>query len=295
MKTFLECVPCFFSQALEAAKLCGADETLRKRVIDEVASLLPDFSLEASPPEMGRMIHGIVKKLTGISDPYLEIKRKSNLFAMDLYEKFKSKAEKSPDSLLTALEMAVAGNVIDFGVKNSVNVEKELERILATEDESLRKGGEEYFAYSVFRKDLERCADALYLADNAGETVFDRILIEEIVKRGIRVEYAVKERPVINDALKEDAEFCGIHRIADVISSGSDAPGTVRSLCSEGFLRKFRDSSMVISKGQGNFEALSSSLDRSVFFLFMAKCPVVAADVGCSLGDILLLKRGGGE
>ncbi len=131
------------------------------------------------------------------------------------------------------------------------------------------------------------------LADNSGETVFDRILIEEIARRGVTVTYAVKERPIINDALAQDAAACGIDRIARVISSGSDAPGTVLSLCSRGFLRELSDADMVISKGQGNFEALSSSAQRPVFFLFMAKCPVVARDVDCAIGDIILLRKKG--
>ena len=130
----------------------------------------------------------------------------------------------------------------------------------------------------------------LYLADNAGETIFDRVLIEEI--KGLygdkSIFYAVRERPIINDALKEDARACGIDRIADVISSGSDTPGTIISLCSEAFLKIYRDADMIISKGQGNFEALSD-VSRPIFYLFMVKCPVVAKDLGCRIGDIILL------
>lgn len=292
MKTYLECVPCFFRQALEAARLCKADEVMQKKIMDKVALLLPTFSLEASPPEMGKKIHEVIKRLTGVDDPYLDIKNNSNIFALRLYDKFKKKAENSKDSLFTAVEMAIAGNVIDFGVKNSVNVEKELEKILAEESKAIKKENEDLFAYGEFREALENCRDLLYLADNTGETVFDRILIEEIVKRGISVEYVVKEKAIINDALTEDAVFCGIDKIAKVSSSGSDAPGTVLSICSDVFIEKFKKADMVISKGQGNFEALSSRLERPVFFLFMAKCPVVVKDIGCGLGDTLLLKRG---
>ena len=292
MKTYLECIPCFFRQALEAARLAGADEISQKKILDEVSVSVPGFPLESSPPEMGRIIHSIVKKHTEIEDPYLEIKRKSNSFALKLYGKFKEKVERSSDSLLAAVEMAIAGNVIDFGVKNTVNVEEELDRILIEEGKAIERESEALFEYKVFKKELDSCGNILYLADNAGETVFDRILIEEIVKRGISVEYAVKERPIINDALMEDAEFCGIDKICKVMSSGSDAPGTVLSRCSKPFLETIKTSPMVISKGQGNFEALSSCLPRPIFFLFMAKCPVVVKEVGCSLGDILLLKRG---
>ncbi|MCK5655532.1 MAG: DUF89 family protein, partial [Candidatus Aureabacteria bacterium] len=114
-------------------------------------------------------------------------------------------------------------------------------------------------------------------------------LIEEIkrIDRDKRIVYAVKEKPVINDALVEDACVCGIDKLAKVISSGSDAPGTVLSLCSKNFLRIYKKADMVISKGQGNFEALSTT-KRQAFFLLMAKCPVIAKDVGCEVGDVIL-------
>ena len=115
-------------------------------------------------------------------------------------------------------------------------------------------------------------------------------LIEQIkrVDKGKRVVYAVKERPVINDALIEDARMCGIDTVAEIVSSGSDAPGTLISLCSKEFLKLYKKAQMIISKGQGNFESLSRAR-RRIFFLFMAKCPVVAREVCCDVGNINLL------
>ena len=184
---------------------------------------------------------------------------------------------------MTAVELAIAGNIIDFGVKNNVNVRHELKKILAQEHLSARKRS--LFHYAQFRRSLRRAGNILYLADNAGETVFDRILIEEIRSQwpGARIEYAVKARPVINDALAEDAYACGIDKVARVVSNGADAPGTVLPLCSREFRQKFRRADMVISKGQGNFESLSNE-KRLVFFLFMVKCPVVARETGCTMG-----------
>ena len=120
------------------------------------------------------------------------------------------------------------------------------------------------------------------------------VLIEKIkgLYKDKRIIYAVKEKPIINDALMEDAYRCGIDRMAEVVSSGLDTPGTVLSLCSKKFLKIYKDADMIISKGQGNFEALSEQ-KRPIFFLFMAKCPVVAKHVGCNLGDIILLYNRG--
>jgi len=294
MKTYLDCIPCFFKQALEAARMAGANKRTQKRILNELARVLPKFPLTSSPPEMGKVIYGLVKGVTKKDDPYLGIKEKSNKLALSVYDRLKTKVNRSHDRLLMAVELAIAGNIIDYGVKNSLNVDMELKRILDEETKSIKKESKTIFDYDNFKRVLDNAKRILYLADNAGETVFDRILIEEI--KGIDTDkniiYAVKEKPVINDALIADALTCGIDKVAKVISSGSDAPGIIPSLCSKIFLSMYKKADMVISKGQGNFEALSTA-KRQVFFLFMAKCPVIAKDVGCEVGDVILLYHSG--
>ena len=290
MNTYLECIPCFFKQALETARLSGANSRTQKEILDAVALSMPKFPLSASPPEMARVIYGIVKRITGRKDAYAKIKEKSNNLALKVYPKLKEKILCSKDKLLTAVELAIAGNIIDYGVKNSVNVKEELDKILDEENAAIRKEGKTIFNYRKFKGSLDKAKNILYLADNSGEVVFDRILIEEIKKRSRNLDiiYAVKEKPVINDALTEDARIAGIQEYAKIISSGVDTPGTVLSRCSNKFLKVYRRAHMIISKGQGNFEALSNS-KRPIFFLFIAKCPVVARDVRCKVGDIILL------
>lgn len=290
MKTYLDCVPCFFKQALEASRIAGASQKTQKKIFDKLSEILSDISLSSSPPEMGQVIYGLVKELTSKSDPYKKIKDKSNKLALKLYDRLKEKVFRSDNKLLTAVQLAIAGNIIDYGVKNSLNVDEELNKILQEERKTLKKENERFFDFLHFEQVLSKAKSILYLADNAGETLFDRILIEEIKGsyKDKEVIYAVKDKPVINDALVEDAYACGIDKIAKVISCGSDAPGTVLSLCSKDFLRVYKKADMIISKGQGNFEALSQQ-KRPIFFLFMAKCPVVSKDVGCNIGDIILL------
>lgn len=290
METYLDCIPCFFKQALEASRIAGASQKTQKKIFDKLSGSLSRISLSSSPPEMGRIIHGLVREITSQNDPYKKIKDKSNKLALKLYDRLKHKASRSDDRLLTAVELAIAGNIIDYGVKNSLDVNKELNKILNEEKRILKKEDSLLFRFRYFKEVLSKAGNILYLADNAGETVFDRILIEEIkrIDRNKKITYAVKEKPIINDALVEDAYRCGINKIAEVISCGSDAPGTILSLCSEDFLKIYKETDMIISKGQGNFEALSQE-KRPIFFLFMAKCPVVAKDVGCNLGDVILL------
>ncbi len=292
MKTYLDCIPCFFKQALDAARIAGANESTQKKILNRLAKTIQKLPLSSSPPEMGRTIYKLIKELTKIDDPYSEIKTENNRLALKFYPNLKKRVSYSKDSLLAALELAIAGNIIDYGAKNSLNVDKRLKEILHDEENAIKKEDKAIFDYMQFKNSLKKSNSILYLADNAGETVFDRILIEEInsIYSDKETIYAVKEKPIINDALIQDAYICGIDKVAEVISCGSDGPGTILSLCSKKFLKIYKRADIIISKGQGNYEALSGE-KRPIFFLFMAKCPVIAKDVACNVGDIILMKN----
>jgi len=276
MRTYLDCIPCFFAQALRAARIAGADENIQKKILDEVSKLVPDLPLDSTPPEMGRIVYQLINKLTGNEDPFREIKKSSNQLILNLYPKLKMMVENSEDRLLTAIKLATAGNIIDYGAPTSFEIEEEVA--------NCRKSDFTVFDYSEFKQALDSTESILYLGDNAGEIVFDKLLIEEMEKNII---YVVRDKPIINDALIEDARDCGVDKIARVISSGSDAPGTVLNLCSREFLEIYHKAPLIISKGQGNFEALSEET-APIFYLLKVKCPVIAKDIGCKVNDLIL-------
>ena len=291
MKTYLDCIPCFYRQALDAARIAGTDEIKQKQIVDKISQLIPDFPLEASPPEMGREIYSLVGKISGVKDPFKEIKENSNKFALKLYPKLKQEIENSEDRLLAAAKLSIIGNIIDYGAKNSLNVAEEIDYLFKGNFIINNKNNSTTFKYNQFKEALNKVDTIIYLADNAGEVVFDRLLIEELVKElGKEVIYVVKGKPIINDALIEDAIFCGINKVTKITSSGSDAPGTILKHCSPEFMELYQDAELIISKGQGNYEALSEE-DKSIFFLLRAKCPVIAEDVGCRVGDMVLVGR----
>ncbi|MEW5692913.1 MAG: ARMT1-like domain-containing protein [Candidatus Hydrogenedentota bacterium] len=293
MKTYLDCIPCFFRQLLDAARIANVKAKKQKQIIDEFAKKIPKISLEASPPEIARVAYKLLKKLSSNDDPYKAIKQKSNRSALNHFRELKNKVNYSKDRLLAALKLAIAGNIIDFGVnpvRKSLNVDNELKRILKEKNKSIRKNS--IFHYREFLGTLKTAKNILYLADNAGEVVFDRILIEEIkrIYPDKNIYYVVKAKPIINDALFVDANVCGINNIAQIISNGIDAPGTILSLCSKNFKKIYKRVDMIISKGQGNFESLDER-KKPVFFLFMVKCPVVSRETGCKIGDRVLLSN----
>ena len=276
MRTYLDCIPCFFGQALRAARIATNDEKQIKRLLDEVGMMLKEISLESTPPEIGRLIYGKVREITGNPDPYREIKRESTEKGLALYDSLREKIKRSGDGLLTAIRISIAGNVIDLGVNREFDIEQEMEEVAQKE-----------FAicdYEAFKSCLDKTEEILFIGDNAGESVFDRILIEQLKKPVI---YVVRETPVINDVTFEDAVQAGLDKVATILSSGTNAPGTVLETCSAEFIELLNSSEFVISKGQGNYEGLSGEKVR-IFFLLKAKCPIIANDIGVTVDDIIL-------
>jgi len=276
MKTYLDCFPCFLEQALRAARIATDDEKNIKKVLDEVGMMLVNIPLESTPPESGRLVYRKINEITGNLDPYREIKRESTKKALSLYLSLKNEVEESNDRLLTAIRIAIAGNVIDFGANWDFNLEHDVEEIL-DKDFALCD-------YDSFKDMLAEAHEVLYIGDNAGECVFDRVLIEEMKKP---VTYVVRDIPIINDATYEDAVEAGIDKVATIMSSGTDGPGTILGRCSSGFKKVYNNSKFIISKGQGNYEVLSNER-RPIFFLLKAKCHVIADDIGINKGDIVL-------
>jgi len=261
-------------------RIITSDEKEIWNVLKAVSAYLPKLSFDASPPEIGREVYRIISEMTGVKDPYQEIKKTCTNQALDLYPEVKKKVQKAENSLMAAVRAAIAGNIIDFGAQAEFDMKKDLERILSQELAINH--------FPQFAQMIEKSNQIIYLADNAGETVFDRVLIEEISKP---LKYAVRDQPVINDAVKEDAIHAGIDQIAEIISSGSDAPGTILDYCSKDFLEIFESADLIISKGQGNYEALSD-IHRPIFFLLKAKCPVIAKDIGVEEGSIIMKGQG---
>jgi damage-control phosphatase, subfamily I len=279
MKTYFDCIPCFIRQALNSARLVTDDEIVHEQVLRSVLQATSEMDLRDSPPAMGQYIHRMIRKTTGNSDPYREIKDRFNQLALELYPTLKARIESSANPLETALKLAIAGNVIDFGVNNKLEestVYESVENALM----STIDGDFERFSDAVSRAD-----NILYLADNAGEIVFDRLLIERLPLE--RITLAVRGFPVINDATMDDARAAGITGLVEVMDNGADVPGTILQECNEAFIKRFREAELIIAKGQGNYETLSEA-EKDIFFILKAKCPVIARDLGCQVGSLVL-------
>jgi len=284
VKIGLECIPCFVRQACEAVRFVTDDQRSRERILRQVVFRLANESFEKTPPSIGGDVHRIVRRLSGESDPYLEIKKDSNELAMSLMPSLKARMKSSPDPFETAVRLAIAGNIIDSGQGDHISEEKLKETISECLDQPIRQD-----AINELREEIDKASNILYLADNAGEVFFDRLLIEEL--NGCHITFVVRGSPIINDALRDDARMAGIDTLVEVVDNGSDAPGTVVGECSEEFRSHFAEADLVIAKGQGNYETLSDER-KIMFFLLKAKCPVIANDIGCHEGDMVIIKKG---
>ncbi|MCD6176003.1 MAG: DUF89 family protein [Planctomycetes bacterium] len=283
MKTYLDCISCFVRQGLDSARLVSDDEQIHEQVVRQVLRLAVNLDISQTPPAMGQQIHRLIRELTGNEDPYRQMKQRFNRLATDMCDELEDRVAMAEDPLEAAVRLAIAGNIIDLGVKTSIAesaIEEVVRNCLTAEFDGQQ--------VEAFRDSVDQAEKILYLADNAGEIVFDRLLIEQLPREKITV--AVRGNPVINDATMDDAKFIGLTDIVEVIDNGSDAPGTILETCSQSFRDRFEDADLVIAKGQGNYETLSD-LDKNIFFVLKAKCPVIAEHIGCEIGDMILCRN----
>lgn len=280
MKTYLDCIPCIIRQALDSARLVTDDEQIHEQILREVLEATARMDLEQSPPVMAQTIHRRLRELRGKTDPYRAAKACFNRLALDLLPKYRPHLKQADDPLEVAVRLAIAGNIIDLGVKTMLDEQEVLDSVETCLTDPLIGN------VSDLAEAIARAQKILYLTDNAGEIVFDRLLVEQLPCD--RVIAAVRGAPVINDATMADAEVAGLTEIVRVIDNGSDAPGTVLDDCSATFRKHFEEADLIISKGQGNYETLGEST-RPIHFLLRVKCPMVARDTGCPVGRMVLM------
>ena len=286
MKVSADCIPCFLKQLLELSRLVYKKKDLRYGIIKRCISVLSGLPLkEMKPPQVAKRLYSFIREESGVEDPFREIKKRSNQIAKMITEELRSVVEESDDPFETALRLSIAGNIIDYGQAKGVD------------DSSIRESIEESLRVELDRnligrlyKEIEDSKSLLYIADNAGEIFFDRLFIENMPTRNIT--FAVRERPIINDATREDAIETGIDKICTLIDTGDDTPGIILEDCSEEFVSAFNEADVIISKGQGNFETLSDVEGKRIYFLFKIKCIPVAEETSNRLGSTVVLCRG---
>ncbi len=279
MRVELDCIPCFLRQALEASRFVTNDAIVHERLLRDVLRLLVETDLALKPPIISRKIHRMLRDMTDVHDPYRAVKDRFNRMALDMLPELVRQVNEATDPFTTALRLAIVGNVIDFGVNGGITEEEVRHTVFRAFQEPFHGDVE------TFRREVDEARSILYLADNAGEIVFDRLLIDRLPTE--RVTVVVRGGPILNDANMEDAETAGLCDVVEVLSNGSDIPGTVLSDCSPEFRRRFAGADLIISKGQGNFETLTGEA-AEIWFLLKIKCETIARHLGLPVGTQVL-------
>ncbi len=277
------CYKCILNQCADMTldKVIPGGE--RNRILKRYICKFADIMDEATPPEVAEALFAIHRQETGVDDPYREIKLRSTELALQLLPEFAAAVKNSDDPLLTALRIAAGGNVIDYGVNPDFKLENAAGLIRATAGMSL-----DMAAVETLRAKIAAAENVLYILDNCGEAVFDRLLIDVIGSHKVTI--AVRGGAILNDMTREEVDISGLNGLP-VIDTGSRAPGVSLKSSSPGFLDAMRRADVVIAKGQGNFESLyGEAAFKNLFFLFRVKCPVLVQFAGVEL-DSLQLKQ----
>lgn len=273
-----QCLFCFCRAFDKLLQKHDGDNEKKLRLAKKFFSLLAEADTEKPTPYIAREIHAIIRESLGDPDPYKEEKHRSNKLALSLYNELKEKIEASDDPFNRALRYALAGNIIDYGPSQTFDVYATLEKVEHTD-----------FAIDHSPQMEERIRNAdniLYVGDNAGEIVFDKLFIETFAHPNVT--FAVRGAPVINDATWKDAEMVGMHHVANIISNGYDAPSTILEMTGSEFRNAFDTADLIIAKGQGNFEGLMNHKDQRLWFLLMIKCQVIGDLLGVNKGNFVV-------
>lgn len=288
MKTFPGCIDCFKNQVLKTSKLINLDKEKEKLILQKVKDFLDKIDYNLPPAAIGGEVYKIFHKISNNYNPYEYIKHDFIQKALNLIPFLEKEIKTSTNPLKTASKIASIGNVIDFGINDNKNMEEDFNLLI---EKLLEK---DYYLddFEQFYFKLKKAKNLLYIGDNAGESVFDMLFIKEIKKEfhDIKISFATRGFPIINDVVVEDAIESKIDKYAKIISSGVDTPGIIIDKCNKNFIKSFNNADLIISKGQGNFEGLSDSL-REIFFILKIKCDVISKYLNIPLGNIIFLHK----
>jgi len=275
------CVECIINQSKRVASAIDADEKLSAEITKAVEEMAPSFSFNESPPEIAAAVYEKMAKIAGKKDLYDEVKKLSTLKAQEFVPYLEKEVSNSQHPLLTATKIAVAGNVIDLAAEYAFDLNEELGKIFHTN-----------FAVNDFSKlesELEKANTVLYIADNAGEHIFDLIYVKTILSLypKIKLTYMTRGNAIINDVTYEEAKEAGFSEVCELLSSGVNTPGFVYNRANQASQKLFDSADLILTKGMGNYECLSEIKGKNLFFLLKVKCNVVARSIGKEVGDII--------
>lgn len=276
MKTYQACIPCIMNLMESTLNKADLDDLKKQVILDKFKEDWVKADMSLPPARTAGLIYQKVLQETAQDDLFKAHKKSSIQEALKLYPQLKNLADGASDPLEMAIRISALGNILDVANPNNYNLEDEIIRLM-----DVQITGD---SLEIFRNKLSSADSLLILADNAGEAVFDKVLIETI---DVPTVYAVKSKPAFDDALLADARQAGIDQVAQIIETGTPYPGTYLPSCTPEFQNTFTNAPLVLAKGQANFETLSDA-SRDLFFLLKVKCEVVSEEINFPIGSLTL-------
>jgi damage-control phosphatase, subfamily I len=272
----LNCILCNIKQVLTVTDLVKLNSNSKEVIMRDVLGYLQDTNYKRCNPEVVKGTWDIITKHINNTNPYKEIKSYYNRELINIADNIRNLINESDDKFNVALKMAITANLIDFAASHTFDEKMLLKKINTINEQNMPIDDSK----KLYEK-LKTAKTLLYLGDNCGEIVIDKIFIEyiNVAFPNIKVYFGVRGEPIVNDVTIEDAKMVQMQEAAEVISNGDGSLGTVIEKTSTAFRDVFYKADVIIAKGQGNYESLSEIDRNAVFFLFMAKCDAVASSL----------------
>ena len=286
MRMSARCPACLLNRIYEECKLVTDDKRKIEKIIEKsLEMLLEEFRKREINAVASTKIHRVVYRMLENDDPYRVLKERANKAALSVLPIVRRIIGKG-DAFRNAVIASIIGNSFDYGVMGHEVRDEDFESYFLKEFE---KG----LAIDDVDEIRELCRGrVVYITDNAGEIVFDRLLVEEIKKIGGRVSVVVRGRPILSDATIEDAKLVGMDEVADeILTNGKGAIGIIEEELPEETRERIESADVIIAKGMANYECLSESDYDNIAFLLKAKCEPIAEDIGVEVGDMVAMLR----
>lgn len=260
MRISESCAKCLYDRQL--------NKTDNKEYLAEIKNLLDNRRENDTSPYMVYLFNKVHVRYFGKGADYKDIKKRYNDLLLNMEDKLKKQIDDSDDPLAKSIVMARIGNYIDFGAMNHVDKDEFLDLF---RDTQMRE--DDKLIYKAFLNECENAKNFLLVCDNCGEIVLDRLMIEQLKKRfpNLKVKALVRGEEVLNDATIEDALYCGLDRVATIVSNGEAIAGTIYDMMPDEAKQALDEADVILAKGQGNYESMSGQ-GRHVFYEFLCKC-----------------------
>ena len=279
-----QCISCLLNKHLNNSQ--------KTEYMQGILKIIGNADISMSAPEIVEQINEFKASLVETSD-FSEIKRYFNELMLSLEKEIDVQIKTAKNPLKTAVKYAMVGNFIDFGAMDNVQEEKLKENLNNAQSICINED-----EFEKFESEISTAQSIVYLIDNCGEIVLDKLLIKQILRlnSGVKINAIVRGKPVLNDCTIDDANQVGLDKLVSVMGNGTAIPGTVLNKISPEAKSLIDNADFIISKGQGNFETLHHC-GKNIYYLFLCKCQLFAERFGVDtftgmfINDLSLVDR----